>query len=534
MASASEFPVERPNSDSLERRDESRTRPEGVRSETPAKVLPEFETMAGTDDLEEFDPESIVEAAEALLREGQPHDFELLVIGSGPGGYNAALRAAQLGARVGLVEAAEPGGTSVNHGGAATLALLESAALMRTIRRAAEFGIELEGGASANLEVAQNRKRAIVWRLREEVRDSLQDAGVRLIQGRAKFVEEHTLEVDDGGIRTRYNAVHILIAAGGMPRRPIVPGIELAGVLTTDEALELSSVPSKIVVLGAGVLAVEFATMFAELGSETVLLHGAERLLPKEDPDLGWEVQMALQRCGVRVELKATIESIDETHIGLEVHYTKSGGEFRIETPLVLIAGGRQPNVAELGLTGVGIRTDGGKIVVDEDFGTSVSGVYAIGDCIRSLGWAHQAAAEGRRVAERILGDPAGTEPILVPRVYRTHPEAAAVGMTSEQAADQGFEFSVSRYSLEDSARPMASGESQGFVELVFELASERLLGCQIVSPHAGEIIHLACQALRAKWTLQELITGVHIYPTYGEALAAAALAARRGLPGDW
>lgn len=482
-------------------------------------------------EFEELDPEDIVEAAEALLREGAPHDFDVLIIGGGPGGYTAALRAAQLGAQVALVEEREVGGVCLNRGCIPTKSLLESVGVLRLLRRAREYGIDVSGKVEADLDLMHARKQEVVEYLRSHIEQTLEEAGVTILRGRARFVEEHTVEITGADSRT-YNAVHIILATGGSPARLPIPGSDLHGVLTSDEILNLREVPGRLVVVGAGAVGIEFAYMFRELGAESVILEARDRALPQEDEDVQREMEASLERVGVELRLEAKIEGIEDTGNELQVNYSQEGERKSLAADMVLLAAGRRPNIEDLGLEAAGITTVDGHIEVDENYQTSTSGVYAVGDCIRRVGWAHQSALEGRMVAERVLGEPSSGDTRFTPSCYYTHPEVASVGLTLAQAMDLEIPAESSHFYFRANGRAAAAGDHDGFVKLVFEVGSERLLGCQIIGPRATDLINEAVLALRAGWGLEELIATIHAHPTFAEAIPGAALAARRGLPG--
>jgi dihydrolipoamide dehydrogenase len=491
------------------------------------------ETVLAPDELEfeELDPESIVEAAEALLREGAPHDFDVLIIGAGPGGYTAALRAAQLGAQVALVEEREVGGVCLNRGCIPTKSLLESVGVLRLLRRAREYGIDVLGQVSPDLDLMHARKADVVNYLRTHIEEKLQEAGVTILYGRARFVEEHTVEIAGAESRT-YTAVHIIVATGGSPARLPIPGNDLPGVLTSDEVLNLRQAPGRLAVVGAGAVGIEFAYLFQELGSQSVILEARDRVLPQEDEDVQREMEAALLRTGIELQLEARLESIEDTGTALRVNYSRHGERKSLEADTVLLAAGRRPNIHDLGLSAAGIETVDGHIEVDENYQTSTSGVYAVGDCIRRVGWAHQSAIEGRMVAERILGEPNTGDVRFTPSCYYTHPEVASVGLTLAQAQDLEIPADSSYFYFRANGRAAAAGDHDGFVKLVFETGTERLLGCQIIGPRATDLVNEAVVALRAGWGLEELISTIHAHPTFAEAIPGAALAARRGLPG--
>lgn len=475
---------------------------------------------------EPIDPESVVEAAEQLLREGAPHDFDVIIIGAGPGGLACAGRAAEGGLNVALIESREVGGVCLNRGCIPTKTLLESVGALRLVRRAGAFGISVSA-QNVDFPAMQRRTREVVETLRRQAIERLKDEGVTLIEGRARFVDEHTLEIDGTETR-RLSAVHVVIATGGRPARLPVAGNDLPGVLTSDEALELQIVPESMVVAGAGAVGVEFAMIFAELGARVTILEKADAVLPGEDADIQSEMARSLEECNIKVELNAEIQSIDENENGLVVSWARDEKTNGAQAQFVLLAAGRKANVEELELESVGIETQDGHIFVDENGATSLGGVWAIGDCVRRVGWAHQAALEGARVADALLGVQTDIDDRFVPACYYTFPEVASVGMTLDEAREKGIEARVGKCDFRVNGRANASGDNGGFVKLVVD-ESGKLLGAQIIGPRATELINEIAIALRQGATAHQLADALHAHPTFAETLPGAARAALRG-----
>lgn len=494
----------------------------------PGELLVAEEEI-GTEAEAEIDPESIVEAAEMLLREGAPHDFDVLVIGAGPGGLAAAHHAARGGLHVAIVEEREVGGVCLNRGCIPTKTLLESIGILRTLRRAREFGISLGGDLTPDFAAMHLRKSEVVASLRVQTRKMLEDAGVEIIEGRARFVEEHTVEIEGQGQVRRVMAVHVVIATGGLPARLPIPGADLPLVATSDEILEQTFIPPRLIVAGAGAVGVEFASIFAELGSRVTLLERLSTVLPGEDEDVQHEMQRSLEGMNIQMELEASMESIEAQDGALKVTFERDGRKQVIEADQLLLATGRAANFADMGLEKAGILAEGGKISVDEENETNVGGVYAIGDCIRRVGWAHQAALEGREVADKILGVASDIDARYVPACYYTFPEVASVGLTLKAAHELGIEARAGKFSFRSNGRAATTGDNAGFVKLVVENGSDRLLGCQIIGPRATEIINEVSVALRSGATAYALTDALHAHPTFAEVLPGAARAALDG-----
>lgn len=481
----------------------------------------------------EIEADEVVEEAEQLLREAAPHDYDVLVIGGGPGGYTAAIRAAQLGMHVALVEQSEVGGVCVNRGCIPAKALLESAHVVKLMRRAEEFGVITSGEFLADWRAMAARKDKIVEQQRTHIEKLLALHNVDVLHGRARFESTHTIAVESEDETRSLRAVDIVIATGSRPQRLPVPGTDAAGVLTSDELLNLEAVPRHLVVIGAGAVGIEFAYLFKVLGSRVTVLEMAEQIMPAEDEDISLEMARLLERDGIEIITRATLLHIKETQ-PLTVAYERLGKEYSFYADNVLMAAGRRANVEGLGLQVAGVECEDGKIRVHENRETNISGIYAIGDCIRDVGWAHQATAEGKMVAERICGRESTIDLHLIPSCYYTQPEVASVGLTLKEAKAQGIAARAGTFAFRANGRAVVMGESDGFVKIVIEENTESILGCQILGPRATDLINEALMAIKTGQTIEEMVSVIHTHPAFNEALPEAALAARRGADGEY
>lgn len=485
-------------------------------------------------ELPSLDPSNIVEEAEQLLREGAPHDFDVLVIGGGPGGYVAAIRAAQLGAHVGLVEERELGGVCLNRGCIPTKTLLESVNVLRLMRRASEYGIDFNGDFRPDFRSMHRRKQQIVEALRENVAHLLHEHNVEILQGRARFVSGHSIEITptgEHGERRTVAAIHVIIATGSLPQRLPVPGADLPGVITSDELLQQETVPEDIVVIGAGAVGIEFAYLYHEMGARSTIMEMAPRVLPQEDSEIATEMARLLKSFGLRLLTDTQLQRIEPNGTRLDIVYTQDGREERLTTSQVLMATGRRANTDGLDLDQVGIENEKGCIKVDENCETNLSGVYAIGDCIRDVGWAHLASGEGTLVAEQVNGHPSTVDLQHVPSCYYTHPEIASVGLTQEKAQEKSIEVRVGMFYFRANGKAAAAGDHDGFVKIVVDDGTEKILGCQIIGPRATELINQAVLALKTGQSIEEMVGAIHAHPTFSEALPEAALNARQQPP---
>lgn len=522
-------------------------------AETATTEIIEIETfeMAGAAEIFESEPQidaaDIVEQAEALLREGAPHDFDVLVIGGGPGGYVAAIRAAQLGAHVGLVEEREIGGVCLNRGCVPTKSLLEAADMLRLVRCANVYGIAAPGEVRPDFAQINRRKSELIAQMRTRVSQMLRENDVEVLQGRARFVDTHTVEIsstrnaetrgektaeataETHGETRRVSAIHIVIASGSVPKRLPIEGADLPGVFTADELVSGDFEAQNVVVVGGGAVGVEFAYLFQTMGAQAVLLEAAPAILPQEEEEVAREMARVIGEFGVQIRTEAKIERIERAPDDmLRVTYLHAGATHISSTRCVLMATGRIANTQHLDLDAVGIANENGRIQVDEKCETSLSGVYAIGDCTRNVGWAHRASGEGALVAEIITKNPISVDLRFLPNYYYTNPEIASVGRTKKEAESDGVTVKLGVFPYRANGRVAGAGQHEGFVKIVADADDERVLGCQIMGPHATELINQAVNALRNGQTLTEMVSALRTQPIFSEAVAEAALSARR------
>ncbi|MGQ9681055.1 MAG: dihydrolipoyl dehydrogenase [Anaerolineae bacterium] len=451
---------------------------------------------------------------------------DIIVIGGGPGGYVAALRAAQLGARVTLVEAACLGGVCLNVGCIPTKALLHSAEVYHLASHAAQFGVRVSG-AEPDWPAMQKRKAEVVSKMVGGVTMLLNRAGVNVVQGRARFAGPLQVIIENKAGTEMVAADRFIIATGSSPLRLPIPGADLPGVLDSTGALELEALPESLVVVGGGAVGLEFATLFATLGTKVTVVEMLPRLAPLADASIGDALRTALQIQGVRVHLNTKIAGIEAAGEGLlRARLQGPQGESTIEAEKVLLAAGRRPNVEGLGLEMAQIKNDRKGITVDERMATNVAGVYAIGDVVGGMMLAHVASHQGIVAAENALGHEARMRYNAVPSCIFARPEAASVGLTEEQAREQGYDVRIGRFPFNGNGKAVAQGEIEGFVKVVAEARYGAVLGVHIVGPHASDLILEGILGLTLETTLDEIAETIHPHPTLGEAIAEAGLAA--------
>ena len=450
---------------------------------------------------------------------------DLVVIGGGPGGYVAALRAAQLGARVALVEADRLGGVCLNVGCIPTKALLASAEVYHTVARAAEFGVRC-GTPELDWPAMQARKQQVVAKMVGGVRMLLERAGVTVLSGRARFLGADRVAVSGPAGEQVLSATRFIIASGSSPLRLPIPGADMPGVLDSTGALSLESLPESVLVVGGGAVGLEFATLFATLGVRVTVVEMLPRLAPLMDRDVGEALRTALAVQRVRVYVNTRIEAIEAGERGLVARLQGPQGELTVESEKVLLAAGRRPNVEGLGLEAAGVAFDRKGIRVDDRMATGVVGIYAIGDVVGGSMLAHVAMHQGVVAAENALGHEARMRYNAVPSCIFARPEAASVGLTEEAAREQGYDVRVGRFPFNGNGKAVAQGEIEGFVKVVAEARYGAVLGLHIVGPHASDLILEGALGLTLETTLDEIVATIHAHPTLGETVAEASLAA--------
>ena len=450
---------------------------------------------------------------------------ELVVIGGGPGGYVAALRAAQLGAQVTLVEADRIGGVCLNVGCIPTKALLASAEVYHWVGRAAQFGIRV-GKPEVDWPAIQARKDEVVNKLVGGVRMLLDRAGVKVVVGRARFTGPQAVAVEGAGEVQTLRYDRCIIATGSSPMRLPIPGLDLPGVLDSTAALSLGALPASLLVVGGGAVGLEFASLFSTLGVKVTVVEMLPRLAPLADADVGEALRMALMVQGVKVHVNTKITALEAGAGTLRARLAGPQGELSVEAEKVLMAAGRQPNVDGLGLEAVGVAYDRKGIKVDERMATNVPNIFAVGDVVGGSMLAHVAMHQGVVAAENALGHAARMRYNAVPSCIFTRPEAASVGLTEEAARQQGYDVRVGRFPFNGNGKAIAQGEIEGMVKVVAEGKYGALLGLHIVGPHASDLILEGTLGLTLETTLDEIAETIHPHPTLSEAVGEAGLAA--------
>ena len=442
-------------------------------------------------------------------------DFDLTVVGSGPGGYVAAIHAARLGARVAILEQKESewGGTCLNWGCIPTKALIQSAEVLQAVRRAGEFGVRA-GEPEVDWPAMQERKDKVVGTMRQGVRGLLRANGVEMVTARGRLTGGTRVSADGLELDSR----HVLLAPGSLIALPPFPGADLG--LTSDTILGLERVPESLIVIGGGVVGMEFAGVFDLLGTKVTVVEMLDQLLTPLDPDVAKRFQQLMTRRGVSIHLGARVEALEAGGAGFKVRF--SGGE--LEAEQVLVATGRRPNTADLGLEVAGVATNRAAIAVDQHMRTNQEGLYAIGDATGISMLAHTASYQGEVAVTNALAEKRiSADYTSIPACVYTDPEIAYVGLSEAQARAQGTEVKVGQFPFSALGRAQVLGETQGLVKVVAD-SDGYLLGVTILGPRATDLIAEAALAVNQGLSAAELSHTVHAHPTLPEALAEAAL----------
>jgi dihydrolipoamide dehydrogenase len=453
--------------------------------------------------------------------------FDVTIIGSGPGGYVAAIRASQLGLKTAIVEKDKRlGGTCTLRGCIPTKQLLMSAHIYEQMQHAKEFGVQASDIKLAFADV-QKRKDKVVMKNSKGVEFLMKKNTVTVFKGYGKLALPGKVEVTgEGGEKETINTKNIIIATGSVVRP--IPGFETDGtiVVNSDHILELKEIPKSLIVMGAGAVGVEFASVYSRFGCETTIVELMPRLLPLEDEEISKELEKSFRKRGIKSQLDTKLEKMEKTEGGVRLTGKTSKGEaVTLEAAMLLVAVGRMPFIEGLGLENTKIKVERGTIQVDEFLRTGEPNVYAIGDVIPTPWLAHLASKEGILAVEQCAGKK-DAEPInlrRVPSCTYCDPEVASVGLTEKKARDEGYEVKVAKFPFSASGKARILGEEEGFVKIVSEAKYDELLGVHIIGPHATELIAEACVAMQLESTAGELGNTMHAHPTISEAVMEAA-----------
>jgi len=450
-------------------------------------------------------------------------EVDVVIIGGGPGGYVAAIKAAHLGLKAVLIEKDKLGGVCLNRGCIPTKALVSTAELLNHLQRAGEFGIQVKD-YSIDFPAIMKRKDLITRRLSSGVEQLMKANQVRVVRGEGQIIEPGIVEVlDADGQKEVIKTKNIIIATGSKVMKLPIPGIDSGGVITSDEALSLSELPSKMIIIGGGVVGIEFAGIFKALGVEVTVVEMLPRILLPIDEEIARRLAMNLKRKGIEILTDCKVKGIKKNHQNLEVLVSTSEGEKRLETERVLLAAGRVPELGNIDVQRLGIELEKGAIKVDEKMKTNIPGIYAVGDVVGKIMLAHVASREGIVAIENISGKEVLMDYKVVPNCVFSMPEVASVGLTEEEARKENNNIKVSKFPFMANGKALGMGETEGMVKIIADADTSELLGMHILGVHASDLIAEGTLALSMEATAFEIVNTIHAHPTLAEAIAEAA-----------
>jgi len=449
--------------------------------------------------------------------------YDLIVIGSGPGGYPAAIRASQLGKKVAIIEKESLGGICLNWGCIPTKALLKSAQVYEYTRHAADYGISL-ANPTPQFDVMIKRSRGVADKMSKGVQFLMKKNKIDVIMGTAKVTAANKVEVTAAdNSKQVIDAKNIVIATGGRARQ--LPNMLIDGkkIIGYREAMSLPQQPKTMIICGSGAIGSEFAYFYNSIGTQVTLVEFLPRIVPVEDEDISKELDRQFKKQGITIMTSSEVTKVDTSGKSVKATIKSAAGEVTLEADILLSAVGVVANIENLGLEAIGIKTDKGKIIVDVNQQTSVKGIYAIGDCTPGQSLAHVASKEGILAAEHLCGHK--TEPIdynNVPGCTYCSPEIASVGYTEKGAKDAGYDIKVGKFPFIASGKASASGATEGFVKVIYDAKYGEFLGCHMIGSNVTEMIAEAVVARKLETTAHEILQAIHPHPTMSEALKEA------------
>lgn len=447
--------------------------------------------------------------------------MRLTIIGAGPGGYVAALKAAQLGAQVVVIEDTEVGGTCLNRGCIPTKALVASTEILHKARNLQDYGIELKGEVIPNLSKIMERKNKVVSTQIKGIRSLFKSWGISLIEGRGMLLTPEKVEVQKKDNTTEIiETDKIIIATGSRPAQiPIFP-FDGKHILSSDDALNINSIPKSLIIIGAGVIGCEFACIFRELGAEVTMVEMMPRAVSTEDPEISEILEKELKKKKIKLFTGVMVEKAYGQHDGVHVHLS-DGKELIAEKLLVSI--GRSLNTENIGLEAVGVKRGAkGQVLVNEKMETNIEGIYAVGDVTGGMLLAHTASKQGIVAASNACGKEMSYDSSVVPAAIFTSPEIGSVGLREHQAKDKGINIKTGHFQFRSLGKAHAMGEIAGMIKIVADANTDKVLGVHIIGPHASDLVHEGALAIRAGLTAREVADMIHAHPTLAEGLMEA------------
>ena len=452
--------------------------------------------------------------------------WDLVVIGGGPGGYEAAIEAAKRGLRTALVEKEALGGTCLNRGCIPTKTLLHTAELFHELGQGEKLGLTADGYA-VSMEALQNRKKEVVEQLKKGVASLMKMNKITVFAGNGSILDQGLVKAESAEESQILHTVHILIATGSVPSCPPIPGADLPGVLTSDGLLEKKELFDHLLIIGGGVIGMEFASIYSSLGRRVTVIEAMDRILPGMDREIGQNLKMILKKRGVDIHTGALVERIEQTENGLSCIFREKDEEKQAFADGILIAAGRRPCtdglITEESSDAVkALKMERGRILVDAHFETSIPGVYAIGDVTGGIQLAHAASAQGRQAAARMAGQTLDIRTDLIPSCVYTSPEIGCVGLDADTAKSRGIAVITKKYPMSANGKTLIAREERGFIKVLADKDSRRILGAQMMCARATDMISQFTQAIANGLTLEDMERVVYPHPTFSEGIGEA------------
>lgn len=487
----------------------------GEEGENILSLLGESSTETETSSKDEQD-----HAKDEVRTNGDEMDYDVVIIGGGPGGYTAAIYAAKKNLKVAIVEKNLFGGTCLNRGCIPTKTLIHSATFLNDAKNSSAFGIDLSG-VSVNWNAVQKNKLDVIKKLRSGVEGLMKGNKVAVYNGEAVLQDKNTISII-GENKEMIKAKSIIIATGSEPSVIPFPGYDLEGVIYSDEALDLKEIPSSMVIVGGGVIGVELAYVYNSFGTDVTILEMMPDILPREDMEIVSELKKSFKKKNIKIKGSTKLTHIERNDKDLQVYYESEEEKGSISVPKVLVAVGRKAITSALG--SVDVTMDRGRIVVDEYLRTNIPNIYAIGDVTGKVMLAHVASHQGIKAVENICGETSKMDYSIVPSCIYTQPEIASVGLNEEDAKAKYGNVKVGKFPFSASGKAMTAGENTGFVKIIADEKWNEILGVHIIGPHATELIAEGALAIKLQCTVEELADTIHAHPTLSESIMEASL----------
>lgn len=447
--------------------------------------------------------------------------FDVIVIGAGPGGYVAAIKCAKAGLRTAIVENRRVGGTCLNRGCIPAKAMIHASSLYREMQEAEKFGVSAER-ITFDYEKIVSYKEETTEKLCRGIEQLLKGNGVTILFGKGSLEQGRKVKVTGEESEEYYDAEHVILAAGSKPVILPIPGLELPGVLTSDELFKLTEMPESLVIIGGGVISVEFASVYANLGCKVTIVEAMPRLIPNMDKEISQNLKMILKKRGVNIHTSASVQRVEQEGELYTCVFTEKEKEVKVSARYVLCAIGRCPNTEGLFGEGAEPEMERGRVAVDEKFQSSIEGVYAIGDLVKGLQLAHLASAQGMYVAEMLAGEEASVDLSAVPGCVYTDPEIASVGMTEDEAKEKGLEIKTGKFIMSANGKSLITKEERGFIKILAEKETDVIVGAQMMCARATDMIGELVTAIANRMTVRQLLRGMRAHPTYNEGVQEA------------